>query len=192
MGTTNKSNKNFTGVVGAITVAGSLIKAVTPLVEKAIDNSQKNPREKEERDVMVPELYRKGFPIDLGQAEEILIQSGLKVSKSKLGMKAANPKYRNYEVNQVIGSSPKQGTKVKLGTVVCLRYIPAEVIEESRRIFDESNRIKLEAKEQKAVEKQERKERFKEGVSNTADSVKGGLGKIFKREKDVKTEEKEN
>ncbi len=191
MGNADKSNNNFTGVVGAITVAGTLIKAVTPLVEKAIDNSQKNPREKEERDVIVPALYRKRFPIDLEQAEEILIGSGLKVSKSKLGMKEANQKYRDYEANQVIDSSPKQGTKVKTGTVVCLRYIPAEVIKESQRIFDESNRIKLEAKERKAIEKQERKERFKENVSNVADSVKDGFGKILKREKDVTIEEEE-
>lgn len=191
MGATNKSNKNFTGVAGAIGAVGTLITAVTPLVEKAIDNSQKNPSEKGERDIIVPPLYRKGFPIDLEQAEEILIKSGLKVSKSKVGMKEANPKYRDYEANQVIDSSPKQDTKVKVGTVVCLRYIPEEVIEESQRIFDESNRIKLEVKEQKAVEKQERKERFKENISNAADSVKGGLGKIFKREKDVTIEEEE-
>ena len=41
MGT--KSNKNISGVIGAIGAVGGLITAVTPLVEKAIDNAQNKP-----------------------------------------------------------------------------------------------------------------------------------------------------
>ena len=67
---------------------------------------------------------------------------------------------------------------MKVGTTVCLRYITAEVIEESQKIFDDDVRIKQEAKEQKAAEKQEKKERLKESVSETMDSAKSGLGKI--------------
>ena len=44
MGT--KSNKNISGVIGAIGAVGGLITAVTPLVEKAIDNAQNKPTEK--------------------------------------------------------------------------------------------------------------------------------------------------
>lgn len=181
MGT--KSNKNISGVIGAIGAVGGLITAVTPLVEKAIDNAQNKPTEKMDMKVIIPELYRKGFPIDLEQAEEFLIERGLKFSKSKLRMKEADPKYRDYEDMQVIDSNPKQGTKVKIGTTVCLRYITAEVIEESQKIFDDSVRIKQEAKEQKAAEKQEKKERLKESVSKTMDSAKSGLEKIFKKDR---------
>lgn len=81
MGT--KSNKNISGVIGAIGAVGGLITAVTPLVEKAIDNAQNKPTEKIDTKVIIPELYRKGFPIDLEQAEELLTERGLKVSKSK-------------------------------------------------------------------------------------------------------------
>jgi hypothetical protein len=95
-------------------------------------------------------------------------------------MKEADPKYRDYEDTQVIDSNPKQGVKVKIGTTVCLRYITAEVIEESQKIFDDSVRIKQEAKEQKAAEKQER---LKESVSETMDSAKSGLEKIFKKDR---------
>lgn len=181
MGT--KSNKNISGVIGAIGAVGGLITAVTPLVEKAIDNAQNKPTEKIDTKVIIPELYRKGFPIDLEQAEELLTERGLKVSKSKLRMKEADPKYRDYEDTQVIDSNPKQGVKVKIGTTVCLRYITAEVIEESQKIFDDSVRIKQEAKEQKAAEKQEQKERLKESVSETMDSAKSGLEKIFKKDR---------
>lgn len=181
MGT--KSNKNISGVIGAIGAVGGLITAVTPLVEKAIDNAQNKPTEKIDTKVIIPELYRKGFPIDLEQAEELLTERGLKVSKSKLRMKEADPKYRDYEDTQVIDSNPKQGVKVKIGTTVCLRYITAEVIEESQKIFDDSVRIKQEAKEQKAAEKQEKKERLKESVSETMDYAKSGLEKIFKKDR---------
>ena len=169
MGT--KSNKNISGVIGAIGAVGGLITAVTPLVEKAIDNAQNKPTEKIDTKVTIPELY-----------EELLTERGLKFSKSKLRMKEADPKYRDYEDTQVIDSNPKQGTKVKIGTTVCLRYITAEVIEESQKIFDDGVRIKQEVKEQKAVEKQEKKERLKESVSETIDSAKNGLGKIFKKD----------
>ena len=183
MGT--KSNKNISGVIGAIGAVGGLITAVTPLVEKAIDNAQNKPTEKMDTKVIIPELYRKGFPIDLEQAEELLMERGLKFSKSKLRMKEADPKYRDYEDMQVIDSNPKQGTKVKIGTTVCLRYITAEVIEESQKIFDDSVRIK-----QEAAEKQEKKERLKESVSETIDSAKSGLGKIFKKDQKVIESEK--
>ena len=181
MGT--KSNKNISGVIGAIGAVGGLITAVTPLVEKAIDNAQNKPTEKIDTKVTIPELYRKGFPIDLEQAEELLTERGLKFSKSKLRMKEADPKYRDYEDTQVIDSNPKQGTKVKIGTTVCLRYITAEVIDESQKMFDDGVRIKREAKEQKAAEKQEKKERLKESVSETMDTAKSGLEKIFKKDR---------
>lgn len=171
-----KSNKNIAGIIGAIGAVGGLINAATPLVEKAIDNNQNSSK------VIIPELYRKGFPIDLAQAEELLTERGLKVSKSKLRMKEADSKYRDYEDTQVIDSNPKQGAKVKIGTTVCLRYITADVIEESQRIFDDGIRIKQEAKEQKATERREKKERLKESVSETMDSAKSGFGKIFKKD----------
>ena len=178
-----KSNKNISGVIGAIGAVGGLITAITPLVEKAIDNAQNNSVEKKDAKVDIPELYRKGFPIDLEQAEELLTERGLKVSKSKIRMSEADPKYRHCEDTQVIDSNPKQGVRVKVGTTVCLRYITAEVIEESQKIFDDSIRIKQEAKEQKAIEKQEKKERLKEGVSETVNSAKSEIGKIFKKER---------
>ena len=178
-----KSNKNISGVIGAIGAVGGLITAITPLVEKAIDNAQNNSVEKKDAKVDIPELYRKGFPIDLEQAEELLTERGLKVSKSKIRMSEADPKYRHCEDTQVIDSNPKHGVRVKVGTTVCLRYITAEVIEESQKIFDDNIRIKQEAKEQKAIEKQEKKERLKEGVSETVNSAKSEIGKIFKKER---------
>ena len=185
MGTnnTNKNNKGSTDVIGVISALAGLATAATPLVANAINNAKNKSSEKTEEKIKIPELYHKGFPIDLEQAEELLTERGLKVSKSKIRMSEADPKYRHCEDTQVIDSNPKQGVRVKVGTTVCLRYITAEVIEESQKIFDDNIRIKQEAKEQKAIEKHEKKERLKEGVSETVNSAKSEIGKIFKKER---------
>lgn len=187
MGTNNKGgNKNLSGIAGIITAVGSVAAVVTPLVEKAIDNAGSHPKEKVNEKatekVKVPELYHKGFPIDLEQAIKILEDCGLKASKSKLTLKEAKPQYKDCFGLQVIDSNPKQGSVVKVGSTVCLRYIPDEVVTESQRIFEETERSKIEVREKKAADKLERKERTRENVAGAVDKARQGVGKIFKRD----------
>ena len=172
MGTnnTNKNNKNPTDVIGVISALAGLATAATPLVVNAINNAKSKSSEKSEEKIKIPELYHKGFPIDLSQAVKILEDCGLKSSTSKLTVKEANPRYRDCFDSQVIGSNPKQGTLVRIGSTVCLRYIPEEVILESQKIFDEMQRSKIEAKE-----------RTRENFSVAVKKTKRGVGKIFKR-----------
>ena len=191
MGTNNKGgNKNLSGIAGIITAVGSVAAVVTPLVEKAIDNAGSHPKEKVNEKatekVKVPELYHKGFPIDLEQAIKILEDCGLKASKSKLTLKEAKPQYKDCFGLQVIDSNPKQGSVVKVGSTVCLRYIPDEVVTESQRIFEETERSKIEVREKKAADKLERKERTRENVAGAVDKARQGVGKIFKRDSKVK------
>lgn len=183
MGNSNKGgNKNLSGIAGIITAVGTVATVVTPLVEKAIDNVGSQPKEKVNEKVKVPELYHKGFPIDLDQAIKILEDCGLKASKSKLTLKEAKPQYKDCFGSQVIDSNPKQGSAVKVGSTVCLRYIPDEVVVESQKMFDEIERSKIEAKEKKAADKLERKERTRENVVGAVDKARLGVGKIFKRD----------
>ena len=112
----------------------------------------------------------KDVPIDLEQAVRMLEDCGLKSSTSKLTIKEANPRYKDCFDSQVIGSNPKQGTVVKIGSTVCLRYIPDEVIIESQKIFDELQRNKKESKE-----------RTRENLSVVAKRTKQSVTKIFKR-----------
>lgn len=182
MGTNNKSgNKNLSGIAGIITAVGTVATVVTPLVEKAIDSAGNQPKERTDEKVKVPELYHKGFPIDLEQAINILEDCGLKNSKSKLTIKDANPRYKDYSPEQVIDSNPKQGTVVKIGSTVCLKYIPNEVIVESQKIFDEMERSKADAKAKKTANKLERKERTKENIAETVDKAKQGVKRVFKK-----------
>lgn len=178
----NKKNGNLTNTASVISALAGLATAATPLVTKAIENARDKSSEKIEEKVKVPELYHKGFPIDLDQAIKILEDCGLKTSKSKLTLKEAKPQYKDCFGSQVIDSNPKQGSVVKVGSTVCLRYIPDEVITESQKIFDEIERSKIEAKEKKAADKLARKERTRESVSGAVDKARQGVGKIFKRD----------
>ena len=146
----------------------------------AINNAKSKSSDKAEEKIKIPELYHKGFPIDLEQAVRILEDCGLKSSTSKLTIKEANPRYRDCFDSQVIGSNPKQGALVKIGATVCLRYIPEEVIAESQRIFDETQRAKEEARE-----------RTKEKFSVAVQKTKQGAVKIFKRSNKVESIEEE-
>lgn len=178
--TTNKNNKSSTDVIGVISALAGLATAATPLVANAINNAKSKSSDKAEEKIKIPELYHKGFPIDLEQAVRILEDCGLKSSTSKLTIKEANPRYRDCFDSQVIGSNPKQGTIVKIGSTVCLRYIPEEVIAESQRLFDEMQRSKAEAKE-----------RTKEKFSVAVQKTKQGAVKMFKRSNKVESIEEE-
>lgn len=129
--------------------------------------------------VIIPGLYLKGFPIDLNQAVKLLDDCGLKTVTCKLEIKDANIKYKDCFDFQVITSNPKQGASVKFGSIVYLKYITADVIAESQRLFVESEQIKAEVKEKKATERFERKARAKENIVNAVDMAKHGAKKYL-------------
>ena len=172
-------NKNLNGITGMIAAVGTVATVVTPLIEKAIDKAGKQSDEKVVEKVKVPELYHKGFPIDLEQAVKLLDDCGLKCSKSKMTVKEANPKYKDCFNLQVIDSNPKQGAMVKIGSTVCLKCISEEVVVESQKLFDEIERSRAEAKEKKEAERLERKERAKENVSEAMNKTRRGVEKII-------------
>lgn len=176
MASNNKSNKNYAGVLGAIGAVAGLVQAASPMVEKAIDKSDKT-----DIKVIIPDLYRKDFPIDLDQAKILLSDSGLKYSESKMVVKDADKKYKDCFNFQVIASSPKQGTSVNQGTTVYLKYITQEVIDASIKIFEDEEKAKAELKEQKAIEKQERRDHRKEKVSEVTDKARNIISHVFKK-----------
>lgn len=188
MGSNNKSNKNYAGVLGAIGAVAGLVQAASPMVEKAMDKS-KDTSDKVDTKVIIPDLYRKDFPIDLEQAKTLLSDSGLKYSESKMVIKEADKKYKDCFDFQVITSSPKQGVSVNTGTTVYLKYITQDVIDASIKIFEDEENAKAERKEKKAIEKQERKDKRKEKVSEVADKAKNTISHVFKKG-DSKDEQK--
>ena len=153
------------------------IGVVAKMADKAIDKPDVN-----ENKIKIPDLYRKGFELELEQAIQILDDFGLKAAPSKISLKEANTKYKDYINNQVLDSNPKQGTYVNQGSIVYLKYITQDVINASQKMFDDNTQAKQDAKEKKTHEKLERKEKMKETISETMVAAKNNIGKIFKKE----------
>ena len=90
----------------------------------------------------------------------------------------ANIQYRHCFDSQVIKSHPKSKTKVERGTAVLVKYIPQEVIDESRRMFDISEKHKEEQHLEKSIKRTERKENAKRVVNGIISTVQESAKKI--------------
>ena len=174
-------DKNGNGIVGIL--IGAAVPAVVDIVKKVADKAiDEQPHS--DGNIVIPEVYRKGFLLEIDQAVELLDSCGLKGVPSKVTIKEAAVKYKDYSNNQVIDSSPKQGASVKPGTIVYLKYITADVIEASQKIFDDAQREKEEAKERKAEAKREHREKVKNDISKTVDSAKNGIVHVIRKRKE--------
>ncbi|MFM9413743.1 hypothetical protein ACKQTC_05135 [Peptococcus simiae] len=125
---------------------------------------------KRETEVKVPDLYKKGFPITIDDAEKRLKQCGLGICKIPLTVQEAKAKYRNCRMDEVISSNKKQGAQALIGETIDVRYVPEEVIRESQRIFEAAE-----------LKKQTDKERVIE-------AAKRGADKVLPKKKSSKTE----
>lgn len=117
-----------------------LMSAAASGVERGVNLLFKQVEDKiEERKTLVevPALYVKGFPVSIKQAKKLLEKKQLKCSFIKLPLSEADGKYRNCVASQVIKTEPKAKEKVEPGTHVLVKYITRDVIEESKRLFEE-------------------------------------------------------
>ena len=174
MGESKKSSSGLSKlIIGAAVPAA--IEIVENVANKAID---KQPEKSNY--VIVPDLYRKGFLLELDQATKLLEDCGLKSAVSKVTLKEAAVEYKDYCDMQVVDSNPKQGTSVKPGSIVYLKYITSDVIEASQKIYDDIEAEKIEKKEKKAAQKLEQQEKRKETIKGVTDKI----SKVFSRKKD--------
>lgn len=178
MADSQKKNNNVGGTLGAaiglISVAAPI---VTALLDKLPVKSADNKVAVEK--VIVPELYTKGFPLTLDQANEKLISEGFKMIASKLTVSDAKIKYKDCFDMQVVDSQPKSKTRTKPGVTVIVRYVTQEVINESKKLFEETERRKAEEKAQKILKRAEQKDQAKQMVSDAIDVSKNGIEKLF-------------
>lgn len=163
-------------IANAVAAIAGLVAAVTPIVTKALDKKKEN-SEKEEW-ITVPALYDKAFPLKLEQAVELLSGYGLKAIPSMLTLKEASPKYKDCSEGQVIGSKPKSGQKARIGTTVLVRCIPQEVVDESLRLFVESEKEKAAGKAERDAKRAEQAAKAKEMAIGAAGRAKTGIEKI--------------
>lgn len=169
--------KMASDVVGIAESVNSLSTLATPVVEHVIENRKSL--------ITIPELYSEDFSLSLEQAKELLNHYGLTTMDVELSIKDAKSEYRNCFVSQVVDSRPAQKQNVKPGTMVVLRYVTSEVIEESQRLFEEYQNIKKEMENKKALKRLEQKEKTKKMLLETVSKAKSDVNKILTRRNDT-------
>lgn len=176
----SQKKNNVGGVLGA---AIGLISVATPIVTTLLEKLPEKSTESkpDEERAIVPELYTKGFPLTLDQANEKLVSEGFKMIASKLSMNEADIKYKDCFDTQVVDSKPKSKEKTKPGTTVIVRYVTQDVITESQRLFSEMERHKMEKHNQKLVKRAEQKVQAKQMMVDVAEKTKNNVKKIFIR-----------
>lgn len=185
-GSSNKSNRNVNKIVSSVSTATTLLTVAKPVVDTIQDYTSKTIEERK-RLISVPELYSKEYPLSVEQAVELLNNCGLKSTLIKTSIDDADIKYRKYFASQVISTKPKGKQKVEPGTMVLVKYITQEVIDESQKIFEELEAKKNGAALQKKNKHLEREQRTKQIMQDARNKVQ----KVFRKNKEDKDEQKE-
>lgn len=176
-----KPNGNIGGTLGL--VAG-IVGAVTPLAVELIDRiPKKEELGPSEELIFMPELCSKKFPLKLDEAKELLESRGLKALSIEVRLRDACVKYKDCFELQVVGSDRKPKSKLKPGDTVIVQYVTQEVINESRRIFEEAEQQKAALKQERAVKRAEQMERAKAVAGDTAAKARAGVEKMIRRDK---------
>lgn len=176
-----KPNGNIGGTLGL--VAG-IVGAVTPLAVELIDRiPKKEELSPSEELIFMPELCSKKFPLKLDEAKELLESRGLKGLPIEVRLRDACVKYKDCFEFQVVGSDRKPNSKLKPGDMVIVQYVTQEVIDESRRIFEEAEKQKAALKQERAVKRAEQMERAKAVAGDTAAKARASVEKMIRRDK---------
>ena len=176
-----KPNGNIGGTLGLV---AEIVGAVTPLAVELIDRiPKKEELGPSEELIFMPELCSKKFPLKLDEAKELLESRGLKALSIEVRLRDACVKYKDCFELQVVGSDRKPNSKLKPGDTVIVQYVTQEVINESRRIFEEAEQQKAALKQERAVKRAEQMERAKAVAGDTAAKARAGVEKMIRRDK---------
>lgn len=168
-------------LVGAgVTVVAAA--ASLPGVKDGIDTTIKSHgRKAEEKQAMVeiPEVYSPDFRLTLEEATRWLEEDGL---RARAVVAQPDIAFREYADRMVVRTYPRPKQKVKPGTRVVVKYVTAEVIKASQGLYEEREREKAEARQDK-INSREEKARKRAGqraearqkLDNTVAGVKRGI-----------------
>lgn len=174
----NKPSKSSAGnIATGIAMAASVLPLVKPAIETVKEYSDKIIEDRKKL-VSVPELYSKEYPLSIEQAAEILESCGLKMTTIKTSISDADIKFRNCFDLQVLKTKPKAKQKVERGSRVLVKYITQEVIDESQRMFELSEKHKRELSLEKSIRQAKQKEKTKRVIAGAVDAAKQGVKKI--------------
>lgn len=162
------SLKDAGDIANALVVVSSALAILQPAAN-VIANTLKDKVEERKDLVSIPELYTKDIPMKLDRAKILLEECGFKVEP--IAIREANIKYKDCFDLQIVGSKPKHKQKVKPGTIIFLKYVTSEIIEESKKMFDLSEKHRAEIKLEKAKNRSEQKEKNRKIVDDVTSSI---------------------
>ena len=189
----NKNNKQVGGkkkieaggaigaAVGGIIFSNLIQPYIKEFVNAIVNKLDYQIKNSKDGKITIPDMCQPDFPLDVETVVSLLEDKKFITATVPLQLKDANSKYKDCINNQVVGTSPKQGKRVELESIIKVRYITQEVIDASIKIFEDEEKAKAELKEQKAIEKQERRDHRKEKVSEVTDKARNTIGHIFKK-----------
>lgn len=179
-----KPKKPSGNIGGTLGLVAGIVGAVTPLAVELIDRiPKKEELGPSEELIFMPELCSKKFPLKLDEAKELLESRGLKALPIEVRLRDACAKYKDCFELQVVGSDRKPNSKLKPGNTVIVQYVTQEVIDESRRIFEEAEQQKAALKQERVVKRAEQMERAKAVAGDTAAKARAGVEKMIRRDK---------
>lgn len=185
----NKTPLNLNGAAAIVSVAAAVLPQVKPAID-IVQNLANKAIDEHKTLTVVPELYSKGFLLTKDQAEILLKESNLNSVFIPLSLAEASEKYRDCFEDQVITSQPRSKAKVEPGKTILVKYVPKEVIEKSKILFEESEKQKKEIVEAKREKHNKQKEKTKEFIGSTIIGVKNSVVKTTSTLKTKIREEK--
>lgn len=158
-----------TSPIGGAAAAVGVVALVEPAVPFLIEQIEKF--------TIIPPLYGKDLHIPVEQAEERLKQNGFVCNPSKLCLSDADPKYKDCIDRQIVKTIPRKHAVIpKTNKIITLIYITQEVIDESKRLFEEEQARKA-AEEERKKNRLERKEKKQERRNSKESKLKTIFGK---------------
>lgn len=112
----------------------------------------------------------------ISEAKEYLEKAEVKAIYIPIKVSEAEPKYQDCFEFQVIDVTPS--SKITLGDIVQVYYVTREVIDKSRKLFEEAEQQRIMAKLEKQIKQSERKEKVTKVATDTFDTAKRGIKKI--------------
>ncbi|MCL2547252.1 MAG: hypothetical protein FWE06_08720 [Oscillospiraceae bacterium] len=144
---------------------------INDIVKLGLDLTAKKVEERSTR-IEVAEVYSSDYRLKLQDAKRWLEEDGLRVEPV---VPQPDIAYKDCSEYEVVATNFKLKQKVAPGTRVILRYVTAEVIEASQKLFDEMENQKA-GKSTEMTE--ERTGRIKQNLNEKVESVKKVFTKI--------------
>lgn len=185
MGKTNNVAKVAKDIIAVASAISAVVAAVANAADIAKPTADAIVGEQISK-VSVPEVCKKGFPVSLQQATEMLNKKGLQVIAVPVILRDADSKYKDCIDYQVVATNPSPRSKVLPNEVITVKYVTKEVIEASRRIFDEQQQKRADeyaAKENKRIERAEKLAAIQDKIGS---GVKNAFSKKGKEDSEIK------